>query len=236
MPRKVKPQSNKAIQRTVTLPRAYEEYLAGKGRISSYIQDLIAKDITGFSHSEFVSSFYNSHAAVTSRHHSQDSLQQEHKRAAKWILESRVDWAEYSIESNEVILQVKWLASNTYSKLIIDLNTDGFVHVIYDRAVNSHPSVISKGTYFDVEDYINWYLDEDNLCNSSSVYPETNLDENLHTTLALTCDSCFREELSAELFLCVDTFSKVTTSTKSKIKLLVNWIRNQQMGCGVEVV
>lgn len=135
MPRKTKDDNKRVVCKSVTMYPALFEYMRSKNTISRAIRDLITADVIGISQSEFISSIYHTHTSVTNRSHSQDTLEQEYNRVAKWMLESRILHAAYLPHENRVYLEVHWMVTDKVTIVKVDLNTEGFVHVIYDEII-----------------------------------------------------------------------------------------------------
>lgn len=145
MARKKKDDKNKVVRYNFSLLPSMCEWLEVQNKKSTYIQRLIAQDVLGLTFEEFVDKLYSDEYSRDNRNHNQDTMEQEYIRAAKWMLDGKIDQI-LRVTSEYIYANVTWRISGINTIIGIKRNSKGFESVIYDFTVLDYPDDYDYGT------------------------------------------------------------------------------------------
>lgn len=144
MARKKKDDNHKVVRYNFSVQPSLFTWISAQEKKSTYIQRLVAQDILGLTFEEFVNSLYDSELEIANRSHPQDTLEQEYLRAAKWMVDGKVE-AMYNT-SDYVYLVITWRISGIKTIVGMRKQSMGFEHVLYDFTDYDIPEECSWST------------------------------------------------------------------------------------------
>lgn len=154
MARKKKDDKNKVVRYNFSLLPSMYEWLEVQNKKSTYIQRLIAQDVLGLTFEEFVDKLYSDEYSRDNRNHNQDTMEQEYIRAAKWMLDGKMD-SICQVSSEYAYATVTWRISGIKTIVGIKRDSKGFESVIYDFTVLDYPDDNNDTLYADnIKDYM----------------------------------------------------------------------------------
>ena len=144
MARKKKDDNHKVVRYNFSVQPSLFTWISAQEKKSTYIQRLVAQDILGLTFEEFVNNLYDSELEIDNRSHPQDTLEQEYLRAAKWMVDGKVE--SIYPTSDYLYLCVTWRISGIKSIVGMRKQSKGFEHVLYDFTDYDIPEECSWST------------------------------------------------------------------------------------------
>ena len=141
--RRFKEEAFKRQIAAISIPPSFLQWVQkGPESLSRISSVAISEKILGMPVEEF-EFIYMQAKNAKNRAHPQDAPKKEFKRAARWVLEGKINKG-WVLANQNVILSVEWLLTQKKTLVEIDFSQEGFKKVIYDRLREDPPKEKSK--------------------------------------------------------------------------------------------